>query len=242
VGGSFGSVGGQVGGSFGPTGGQAGGSFGSMGGGQTGGSSKSTSGGQTGGGTGSVTFGPGISSTNKQIGSVSMGQAGGGIGSVTFGPGISSTDKPIGSVSMGQTGGYMGAVSFNSPTASARFFAVPPGVNVPFNMEIAARLRDTIGGYEVFRELVKTGGPWDYKNQPTAGAHPEYDQFGNFNFGATGTAMGLSPYVLDVGAGLAQPPHSGGSGTPFITPPYGDRAQDERMIHQGDAYAHSQGW
>jgi len=112
-------------------------------------------------------------------------------------------------------------------------------------MQIAWNLganKNPLVALQVFKLLVQTGGPWDYKNQPTMRANPQYDAFGNFNYGATGTALGLTQYQLDVAAGLAQPRKTGGSGTPFVSPPYGDRSQDEYWINQGIAYAHSQGY
>jgi hypothetical protein len=71
-------------------------------------------------------------------------------------------------------------------------------------------------------------------------ANPQYDPFGNFNYGATGTALGLSEYDLETMAGWYN--KSDGSGIPFVTPPYGDRKQDNYWIRQGIAYAHSQGY
>jgi hypothetical protein len=43
-------------------------------------------------------------------------------------------------------------------------------------------------------------GPWDYK-WSHGKSHPEYDEFGNFNFGATGAAAGFSLNTLLRGAG-----------------------------------------
>jgi Bacterial toxin 44 len=44
-----------------------------------------------------------------------------------------------------------------------------------------------------------SGAAWDYKTQG-----PQYDAFGNFNYGATGAAVGLSDEVLLAGADLAK--------------------------------------
>ena len=43
------------------------------------------------------------------------------------------------------------------------------------------------------------GGEWDYKKYGL-----QYHDFGNFNFGATGTALGLSSGALLRGAGMAK--------------------------------------
>ena len=50
-----------------------------------------------------------------------------------------------------------------------------------------------------FRNYVQTGGPWDYKQQ---GA--QFENFGNFNYGATGNAYGWSLNSLLNEAGRAQ--------------------------------------
>jgi hypothetical protein len=49
----------------------------------------------------------------------------------------------------------------------------------------------------------KTGGIWDFKNQPYAGAHPELEDFGNFHYGAIGRATGLPDTFMQWAAGVA---------------------------------------
>jgi hypothetical protein len=100
-----------------------------------------------------------------------------------------------------------------------------------------------------FYYLVKTDGIWDYKNQPTHGASPAHNPFGNFNYGAAGTALGLDPYTLQNEAGRAQKPGSGGKGKTGRwgqpnsgTPPYGDRPVDNYWIKLGIQYAHQHGY
>lgn len=51
-----------------------------------------------------------------------------------------------------------------------------------------------------FYNQVKSGGPWDYKY----GGHPEMEHVGNFNYGATGTAVGFSKEFLERMAGRQQ--------------------------------------
>jgi hypothetical protein len=46
---------------------------------------------------------------------------------------------------------------------------------------------------------VKTTGPWDYKEPEN-----EFKDFGNFNYGATGAAMGYSEDTLLRMAGIQQ--------------------------------------
>ncbi|MGP3098611.1 polymorphic toxin type 44 domain-containing protein [Serratia marcescens] len=55
------------------------------------------------------------------------------------------------------------------------------------------------GTYYWFYHQVKNRGPWDYKQQNRALAN-----FGNFNYGATGTAAGIPADILLMGAGFAQ--------------------------------------
>lgn len=50
-----------------------------------------------------------------------------------------------------------------------------------------------------FRDKVRNGGPWDYKQ-----ADPELQDYGNYNYGYTGNAAGFSLGVLLRQAGVAQ--------------------------------------
>ena len=56
-----------------------------------------------------------------------------------------------------------------------------------------------------FKSQVKTGGPWDAKNL-TGQTIPKYDPVGQFNYGATGGALGYGLTFLLKEAGRAQPP------------------------------------
>ena len=115
-------------------------------------------------------------------------------------------------------------------------------------MRLLANL-NPLGKYYAFKLMVKEGGPWDYKNQPSMKANPQYDAFGNFNYGATGTALGLDSYTLQNEAGRAQKPGTGGKGKlgrfgdpKSGIPPYGDRPVDNYWIKQGIEYAHQHGY
>ncbi|MFP8968021.1 RHS repeat-associated core domain-containing protein [Pokkaliibacter sp. CJK22405] len=99
-----------------------------------------------------------------------------------------------------------------------------------------------------FRNQVKNKGPWDYKQQGS-----KYEDFGNFNYGATGAAFGFPSSILLNEAGLAQEaagtsqPDWGKSGTlhlPFLgEPPYKDDPNDQYWIKQGiDYYEHPERW
>ena len=99
-----------------------------------------------------------------------------------------------------------------------------------------------------FRDQVKNGEPWDYKQQGS-----DYEDFGNFNYGATGAAFGFPDSVLLNEAGRAQQaagtslPSWGSPGPslfPFLdTAPFGDDPQDQYWIKEGiDFYRNREQW
>lgn len=123
----------------------------------------------------------------------------------------------------------------------------PPGVNVDTNIGTATKVRNVstfVGGfsgiaitYVTFYELVRNGGPWDYKQSGR-----QYEEFGNFNYGAAGSAMGIPREVLLRGAGWAQT-RAGTSlpewGSPLGSQPFGDDPQDQEWIQNGIDYYES---
>ena len=94
--------------------------------------------------------------------------------------------------------------------------------------------------YFWFYRMVRNKGRWDYKQ-----FNPSFANFGNFNFGATGTAAGIPGNILLMGAGWAQS-HAGTSQTEwgrwYQKPPYGDDPTDQRFIREGIEYARQQGY
>jgi hypothetical protein len=121
----------------------------------------------------------------------------------------------------------------------------PPGVSMDKNIERAEKL---MGGLTVtnpqivamgeMMRLFPTGHEMDYKK----GGHHEYRDFGNFNYGAFGTAMGLPPYLLHSGAGVQQmldKKWEWNYGVPFLVSPYGDNRQDYDKIDEGIRYYHA---
>jgi hypothetical protein len=107
----------------------------------------------------------------------------------------------------------------------------PKGVDVYRNMELA---RQHMGDLAWFYEMVKSGGEWDYKK----GGHPEFEDFGNYNFGAVGRAMGIPESILERGAGWYQsngPTANDGWGNWYDLNggPYGDDPVDQFWISQG---------
>lgn len=80
-----------------------------------------------------------------------------------------------------------------------------PGSNViSDNMREArrngvSRNMATASTYYWFYQKVRNHGPWDYKQE-----NQNWAQFGNFNYGAAGTAAGIPKEILLMGAGWAQ--------------------------------------
>gem|GEM_PF-528040 len=123
----------------------------------------------------------------------------------------------------------------------------PPGTSVDQNIQKAVSsgflMRNILGQMAWFYLKVHGGGPWDYKLL----GDPLYEDFGNFNYGATGAAMGIPLEVLLREAGRAQI-NSGTSRPEWNAPPetplwrwggeapYGDDPNDQRWIHLGYRY------
>ena len=87
---------------------------------------------------------------------------------------------------------------------------IPPGVNVDRNIAEAEKHDYPLSALVDYPELqldtalwfyrqVNDGGPWDYKLQG-----PDFEDFGNFNYGATGKAPGFSEETLLRMAGVKQ--------------------------------------
>lgn len=95
--------------------------------------------------------------------------------------------------------------------------------------------------YYWFYQKVRNHGPWDYKQKNRLWAN-----FGNFNYGATGTVAGIPEDILLMGAGFAQ--SWAGTSKPakwghwYGKPPYGDDPDDQRAIREGIEYAHQCGF
>ena len=70
-----------------------------------------------------------------------------------------------------------------------------------------------------FYQKVRAGGEWDYKRQDKEamanGTKSKYEDFGNYNYGAVGRAIGLPTSILLSGAGGAQMSSANGSSFPL---------------------------
>jgi hypothetical protein len=111
----------------------------------------------------------------------------------------------------------------------------PAGVSVDSNINVAQDYSYLNPGADAaFVQLVRNHGLWDYKRQGS-----EYEDFGNFNFGATAAAMGFPEYIAQNGAGIYQQlfgASRAGSGFPFFKWPYGDDKKDAGHIKDGYKY------
>lgn len=124
--------------------------------------------------------------------------------------------------------------------------ASPPSVSLDENLLEAKRQNDYFknGGsaylFSWFYTKVRNGGEFDYKQRGR-----QYASFGNFNYGAAGTAAGISEAVLLRAAGAAQTV-AGTSQAEFdkwwSEAPYGDDPVDQVWIKAGIEYAKSKGY
>ncbi|MCX2803408.1 polymorphic toxin type 44 domain-containing protein, partial [Microbulbifer thermotolerans] len=112
----------------------------------------------------------------------------------------------------------------------------PPGADINSNMQLADDKWDPFWFYD----QVRNKGPWDYKQQGR-----KYEDFGNFNFGATGSAFGFPLNILQRGAGWANQkadPTRKNLGSPWGEYPYGDDPNDQEQIEKGSNYCECMGY
>lgn len=91
-------------------------------------------------------------------------------------------------------------VKKNIGIARTRNTTQVPTISTPYG---PAPNASVFSGPRWFYSQVNYLGPWDYKTQNPPGTQM-YTDFGNFNYGATGRAIGFSAAELLWGAGLAQ--------------------------------------
>lgn len=112
----------------------------------------------------------------------------------------------------------------------------PPGVDLKANMLLAALMRMLPMSERLvwFYFHVRPGGPWDYKQRGR-----QYEDFGNYNYGAAGRELGIPAQILRRMAGLAQ--QIAGTSEPEYGAPtdvcgnssFGDDPRDQEMIDAG---------
>ena len=114
----------------------------------------------------------------------------------------------------------------------------PPGVSLDANIAVA---KAHFGNAIWFRNQVRGRGPWDYKQLGR-----QYENFGNYHFGATGAAVGFPLRTMLREAGRAQIAagtsreewgHPGNRLNPFGgIAPFGDDPADQHFIARGFGY------
>lgn len=130
--------------------------------------------------------------------------------------------------------------------ALKQYPAAPPGVSLDQNLQESKKQKEyfSTGGsaflFSWFYKKVRNKGDWDYKQRGG-----QYASFGNFNYGAVGTAAGISEGGLLRAAGAAQSV-AGTSQAEFekwwSESPYGDDPVDQLWIKAGIKYAKSKGY
>jgi hypothetical protein len=127
-----------------------------------------------------------------------------------------------------------------------KFPEIPEGVSIDTNIQLSCLERSYFknGGdaflFSWFYTKVRNGGEWDYKKR-----NRRYEALGNFNYGACGTAAGISANVLLRGAGWAQSragTRESKNGYWWWNAPYGDDPTDQEWIKEGINYAKSKGY
>src|SRR5258708_973539 len=164
-----------------------------------------------------------------------------------------SNDCEFGPCSDGGLGDFSG-MGFASTSNPCDVPDHPPTANINNNIALAKKSRWLIFALPRllwFYDQVRNKGPWDYKQQgrtrqdatgvDAVGTYvpSPYQDFGNFNFGATGAAAGIELQVLQRGAGWAQT--RAGTSDPswghwYGSPSYGDDPADQAMILAGFNY------
>lgn len=122
--------------------------------------------------------------------------------------------------------------------------SAPPGVDIEANINEAEGKWNPVWFYN----QVRNKGPWDFKQLGR-----QYEDFGNFHYGATGTAFGFPESVLLNMAGRAQ--KAAGNSLPAYGEPgpifwpfsgtgsYGDDPKDQYWIKKGiDFYTNRDQW
>jgi RHS repeat-associated protein len=138
-------------------------------------------------------------------------------------------------------------------TCSLGLPVLPPGEDLNRNVALARHYRlsvlDPIGsaiGLIWFAGKVRPRiglippGSWDYKSRPIPGrtGRSPFERGGNYNYGATASALGVPPDLTLRAAGLVQI-LTGGSRRgwshplPGGRPPYGDDPDDQWMVSAG---------
>ncbi len=135
------------------------------------------------------------------------------------------------------------------PSVPAHPANYPPQVLYDFGVNSSNSLSDNLSPdlakTLAYAGLVAPNQPFDFKNQPSPGANPQYRAYGNFAFGVFGYSLGFSSTYIKWGAGVASytnmlfhgkiPKQSWG--TRVTGTPYGDNPQEQQEIQAGYRWA-----
>jgi hypothetical protein len=129
---------------------------------------------------------------------------------------------------------------------------IPGHASIENNIRVAMEYRDShpnlLDRLQWFREMVKPNKDrhlpisqsWDYKQ-----IDKKYADFGNYNYGVTGIALGIPAELLTISAGAAQISSDKKVNLylaylpAMFLPNHGDNTEDQIQIIKGIAYAES---
>ena len=103
----------------------------------------------------------------------------------------------------------------------------------------SALTASTVNAASWFNNVCCWSSPWNYQADANGNWQPQYDDFGNFNYGATGTALGLPQAAVMWAGGLVKNINywSKGQANPYRNQPYMNDRHKMSMIAQGIQYA-----
>ena len=143
-------------------------------------------------------------------------------------------------------GSFTASLTFGEASECSATNAPPLLGSIPLNQNIeimrksfenvqrargARKTIETIGHIAAFTNRFRPFGKWDYKRM----LNSNFEDAGNFHFGAVGAAAGFSPRELQMGAGAVTEVEGAGSLLPPVYP-YGDQLEDAHWIEQGWRY------
>lgn len=112
----------------------------------------------------------------------------------------------------------------------------PSDADVNLNIIVSSAVVDAYGqlaGTAFWTDSVRPGGQWDYKTETAD--QSIYQKFGNFNYGATGHAIGLPDFAIAAGSAAAHVWENGLQA--FSDERLAWEVADQQMIRQGIRYA-----
>lgn len=117
--------------------------------------------------------------------------------------------------------------------------AAPPGIDINKNIQRGEEIRQNeniLKRIDDAHAMFRNKGPYDYKQLGRGQIPNPYANFGNFDYGAMGSAMGIPDQILLRAGGWAQ--ERAGTQRPDFGHwwgllPYGDDPKDKKQIEAG---------